>query len=453
MKTKLKLILFLFVFLNKTNAQEGKILFLADMDDAIFSRVNIIENAKKELLITYYIWADDESGMTMMAMLLDARERNPDIEIKVIIDAFGKSIDRRYLYYCETKGIEFRVFNALPKLIVPPDKLSINNFVKAVMGFNSRLHEKVILADGDRFITGGRNIRNSYFGFAKRNFIDMDAYFQSEQLAADVRSYFLMLWNSHYVSKITYFAGEQSDEGLEFAENNFKEFQEFVAISRETLKSKYKDFNPEIMGIPFKKARFLSPYDPFSGQIDPLYLSIELYNLMLAAENTILVETPYLLPTSMMYNTFEYLIAKGVKIEFVTNSICSNDIMAITAPYDNQKEKILKMGADIYEFKGPDYLHSKAGVFDDKIAYVSTFNLNPRSENFNTELIFVIEDEKVAAELTKLIHKNIENSVKLDEKGYNSWPGYYDCERTKLDLLIYMTFHVLTKINFIYGLF
>lgn len=443
----------MFFLLNALNAQEGKILFLADMDDAIFSRVNIIENAETELLITYYIWSDDESGMTMLAMLLDSKERNPDIEIKVIIDAFGKDIDRRYLYYCETKGIEFKVFNALPKLIVPPDKLSINNFVKAIMGANSRLHEKVIIADREQFITGGRNIRNSYFGFDKRNFNDLDAYFHSEQLAADVRSYFLFMWNSHYVSDITYFSGEQSDAALAYAEEKFSEFHEFLEARRENLKSEYMDFNPQKLGIPFKKARFLNPYDPFGNQIDPKYLSIAFFNLMLTSEKTVLLETPYLLPTRMMYNTFEYLIANGVKIEFVTNSICSNDIMAITAPYDNHKERILKLGADIYEFKGPDYLHSKAGVFDDKIAYVSTFNLNPRSEKFNTELIFVIEDEKVAAELTKLIHKNIENSVKLDEKGYNSWPGYYDCERTKLDLLIYMTFHVLTKLSFIYGLF
>jgi len=450
---KYKQILLLIFFLNALNAQEGKILFLPGMDDAIFSRANIIENAKKELLITYYIWVDDESGMTLLTMLLDAKERNPDIEIKVIIDAFGKSIDRRFLYYCETKGIEFKVFNALPKLIVPPEKLSISNFVKAVMGFNSRLHEKVIIADGEQFITGGRNIRNSYFGFAKRNFNDLEAYFLSEQLTADVRSYFLMMWNSHYVTDITYFSGEQSNEGLVFAEEQFKEFREIIRTSRETLKSKYKDFNPQKLGIPFKKARFLSPYDPYSDHLDPVYLSTEFYNLMLATERKVLIETPYLLPTRMMYNTFEYLISKGVKIEFVTNSICSNDIMAVTAPYDNQKERILKLGAEIYEFKGPDYLHSKAGVFDDKIAYVSTFNLNPRSEKFNTELIFIIEDENVAEKLTELINVNIANSVKIGEKGYNGWPGLYECDKTSFDLFIYMTFHVLTRFSFVYALF
>ena len=47
-----------------------------------------------------------------------------------------------------------------------------------------RMHEKVVIVDGQRYITGGRNLAEAYYGMArKRNYVDRDVYVEGESAA------------------------------------------------------------------------------------------------------------------------------------------------------------------------------------------------------------------------------------------------------------------------------
>jgi putative cardiolipin synthase len=63
-------------------------------------------------------------------------------------------------------------------------------------------------------------------------------------------------------------------------------------------------------------------------------------------------------------------------------------------------------------------LHAKTIVVDSKIAYVGTFNLDPRSENLNTEVGAIIHDEALA--------RAIEASIETDMARGNSWDAAKD---------------------------
>jgi phosphatidylserine/phosphatidylglycerophosphate/cardiolipin synthase-like enzyme len=58
-------------------------------------------------------------------------------------------------------------------------------------------------------------------------------------------------------------------------------------------------------------------------------------------------------------------------------------------------------------------IHAKSYVFDDKIAWIGSLNLDPRSKNLNTEVGLVIYDEKVAAALKQ--------DILRDMAPQNSW--------------------------------
>jgi phosphatidylserine/phosphatidylglycerophosphate/cardiolipin synthase-like enzyme len=96
----------------------------------------------------------------------------------------------------------------------------------------------------------------------------------------------------------------------------------------------------------------------------------------------------------------------------------------------------LKNGVIIYEYmlnynnikkkKFPFFtsLHSKTMVFDDKISWIGSFNLDPRSAIFNTECVAIFESKEFAAELSGLIEKDIKTSWKLSiENGQTVWSG------------------------------
>lgn len=451
-KNELTILFLVLTYINLWS-QDNFLYFVNDANEAIYSRINIIENAKKEILISYFIYAGDESGLFFLSLLQQKKLENPDIKIKLLIDASGSRIDKKYLYYCEKQGIEIKEFHSLPKLLVPLKNVSLKNFISGLRNFNMRMHDKFIIVDGEKFISGGRNIENSYFGLDNRNFNDRDMYFQSKSLTEDVRKYYLRLWNSKYVKNITYFKKHNSLKFYNESEKVFYDYKNVLRTQRENYKELYKDFDPQIKGTSFGKAIFLSSYDGHNDVMNPVLLSTSLFNLMHKSDSSVLIESPYLLPTKPLYRLLENLEKRGTDVVCVTNSNCSTDVMPISAAYDNQKIKLLKLGVEIYEFMGPDYLHFKSAVFDDNIALAGSYNFDPRSEMINTELVFLIFDKKIALKMKEMIVADMRSCVKVEKKTKNSANGYYSCPRTGKDMMIYTLSRFMTRFSLFYNQF
>ena len=58
-------------------------------------------------------------------------------------------------------------------------------------------------------------------------------------------------------------------------------------------------------------------------------------------------------------------------------------------------------------------LHAKTLVVDSRVVFIGTFNLDPRSENLNTEVGVLIHDAATA--------RAVEAAIKLDMSVGNSW--------------------------------
>jgi putative cardiolipin synthase len=121
-----------------------------------------------------------------------------------------------------------------------------------------------------------------------------------------------------------------------------------------------------------------------------------------------------------------------------------------------RRPELLAMGVDLYEFqREPEQrparrgvkddnrvfdgesseasLHSKALVFDREVAWVGSFNLDPRSKGLNTEIGLFVHDAKFAARLAQIVRANfapgISWKVELadgDPEGALVWIGERD---------------------------
>jgi putative cardiolipin synthase len=113
--------------------------------------------------------------------------------------------------------------------------------------------------------------------------------------------------------------------------------------------------------------------------------------------------------------------------------------------YLNQRKSLLKMGIQIFEYKNnpeiqkrlmqrypkhetpPTFaIHAKTMIIDSKMAYIGTFNLDPRSINLNTEVGVIIDDEHVAKQVSSAIEQDMlpENSWDVTNENpnkHNSW--------------------------------
>jgi len=445
-------IIILLLGINAIFAQENHLMFLNDGTKAALARAKIVEKAQNELLVAYFIFEDDGIGLVALDLLLLKKELNPDIKIKVLLDGSSNRVDRSLWYYLEQHGIEIREFHPSPKLLVPLKKISIRNFFKAFKNANSRMHDKILLADSQDLIIGGRNIERTYYDLAKKNFHDRDIYFVSKTIGAEVKAYFDKLWNSKHVSKLTYNRRDRKGKHYNKMINKLKNIRNYTLYHKKEYEKNSQSIDPEKYGMKFEKAIFLSSYNKETGKFDPEYLSTSLFKLALQLKKSFIIETPYLVPTKRLYKLMEILHEKDVKMQFVTNSFCSTDVMPVAAAYDNEKEKLAKLGVELFEYKGPEYLHAKSAIFDDSLALVGSYNMDPRSAYINTELVFIIDDKNVVKELSSIIDEDKANSVKVittpDFPG-----GYYDCTKSRADMIIYVIFKFLTRFQWMYNMF
>ena len=443
-------ILFIIVFqFIIVGAQDNYLMFLNNETDAATGRIKILENAKTELFISYYIFNDDATGLIAIDLLLQKKEQNPDIDIKLLIDAQGNDIDKSLLYYLEQHDIEIKVFHPLPKLFVPFKKISIKNFIESWDNLNYRMHDKLIVADSREVITGGRNIENTYFNLAKKSFHDRDCYFYSKTLGNQVRDYFLNLWNSKHTKRLVYRKYYKQGKHYEKQINKLKNIRKYTLLNKPEYEKISSKFDLLKNGYPFKKVVFLNSFNKLTEQFEPEYLSTSLFNLSLKIKKSLFIETPYLVPTKRLYKLLTYLDNKNVKMEFLTNSICSSDAIPVVAAYDSEKEEIFKRNVILYEYKGPKYLHAKSAVFDDKISLIGTYNMDPRSAYINTELVFIIEDENIAGILKSNILEDKKNSIKV-ERNADGPGGYYNCDKDQKTMMGYILFKLLALFPFLY---
>jgi len=160
----------------------------------------------------------------------------------------------------------------------------------------------------------------------------------------------------------------------------------------------------------------------------------ELIRLVKGAQKSVTIESPYLVTTPLSQDLFRDAIARGVRVRILTNSLASTDNLEAFSGYQRERDALLAIGVEIYEFKpdaqvrrqvmtgalqatlgyAPTFgLHAKSMVVDDHIAVIGTFNLDPRSANLNTECFAVIRNARIAQDLRQ--------AMDVDTRPENAW--------------------------------
>jgi putative cardiolipin synthase len=432
----MKVLLVIFaLFFATTSAQADRARLLETDRDALQARVDLIQQAKSEILIEYFsVWKDDQS-ISGIALLLDAARRG--VKVKVVIDALANKIPRSYFATLMEHGkdaqgnvnIEFRLYNP---------------FTLNLQKLTHRDHSKLFIVDGEKMITGGRNVGDKYFGFGKkRNFRDLDIILDGPAVK-DAREDFLAVFNSDIVKNPVKDRHLPSNVALENCERpQDKDRQNCEKRKKVTLKT-YKEALQrlevsldKIVDGSWKSVvesntgtDWLAGYESeatiefLSHKPDELvtkktaYMSYELEKIIRTAQDEINIMSPYFIPTKEVMALLQELIYRGVKIRVVTNSVLSTDNFFAQAAYISMKEQVIAMGVELWEYNGPDTAHGKAFVMDNKLSFVGSFNLDPRSIFLNREVGVIIRN---SPEIVEDLRANIEgyrkNSLLVGKDG------------------------------------
>jgi putative cardiolipin synthase len=435
------------------NAGKSGVYVLDTGTEALLTRAWLVEQARTSIEVQYFIWSTDNIGILAAEALLRAADRG--VRVRVIVDdLLIDAPDKSLLALALHPNIDIRIYNPRVSVGVPLQKRLLN-LLTNFRGVNQRMHDKTLVVDGKVAITGGRNMAAEYFDYNREyNFRDRDALLLGEAAKA-IQASFEIFWNSTLSIKV-----EDLYDGWGLMQRN-------VSVADEEIKRIYRElheyekrpenFAPEVRAaiaeapaafvrlerqLIWGTVEFISDRPGKNGNRLSLggggQTTSALGRLVESAQRSVVIQSPYLVLSDRAIDLLRRIISGGVKVRISTNSLASTDNPQAFSGYRNQRDRLLKMGLQIYEYKpAPDVqqklmqrfpgvdrkspvfsLHAKTLVVDSKTVYIGTFNFDPRSENLNTEVGAIIYDEALA--------RAVEASIETDMAPGNSWDAARD---------------------------
>lgn len=435
------------------NAGKSGVYVLDAAEEALLARAWLADHARDSIDVQYFIWSTDNVGILAAEALLRAAERG--VRVRVIVDdLLIDAPDKTLLALARHPHIDIRIYNPRSSVGVPLQK-RLFNVVTDFRGVNQRMHDKTLVVDGIVAITGGRNMASEYFDYNQRfNFRDRDALLFGA-VVRDVRANFERFWDSrHSVPVEALYDGigvMQKNVAVDDAETAtvYRDLhayalqpQNFAPLVRTAIADTPKAFERIARETVWGQVEFISDHPGknqrragLGGGGDSTRV---LAGLVEAARERIVIQSPYLVLSDEALALFERAVARGVTVRINTNSMAATDNLLAFSGYRNQRERLLAMGLKIYEYR-PDprlqrermqasiaargappifSLHAKSMVVDGRVVYIGTFNLDPRSENLNTEVGAVVHDAAVA--------QLVERQIDADMAAGNSWDAATD---------------------------
>jgi len=412
--------------------------------DALVARAWLADRARESIDVQYFIWSTDNIGILAAEALLRAAERGVNVRV-IVDDLLIDAPDRMLLALARNPRIAIRIYN--PKTKAGVSFLQkIYNALTDFRGVNQRMHDKTFIVDGKVAITGGRNMAVEYFDYNQEfNFRDRDVLLVGAAAQA-ARGSFDRFWESQLSVPVeNIFAREPVDPAtasgvygdLHQYARNPENFSPIVHSAIDAVMDKIPGL---VDALSWGPVDFVSdmPGKNAGGLEGGGRTSAALAQLLETAQERIVIESPYLVLSDRALALFQKARDRGVRVRICTNSMASTDNLEAFSGYKRQRRQLFKMGIEVFEVRpdakiaaelmqrAPPFppkppiftMHAKTLVVDGRSAFIGTFNLDPRSENLNTEVGAILHDAAVAA--------GVEKAIETDMSTGNSWKADAD---------------------------
>ncbi len=436
-------------------ASGNRLAIISGGYDALLLRVHLIRQARASIVVQTFIWTNDECGRLLMCELIEAARRG--VKVRIIADHLVSMQDPETMAFLATvhPNLEVKHYRPAFERMHPSLLHKALAALQSFHGVNQRMHNKLMVFDGAILLTGGRNIENTYYDHSTElNFRDRDVLAVGPVARAAAESFEEFWGYRHAVA-----SRDLADVATVIARGDFRRYAtradydfggNFDALGREAddpavIRARFTDrLKPVakaafICDEPGKSAGFFS---------HTARITRELRHTLEQARASVVMQTPYLVLSNPARDLIRGLQEKhpGLRIRISSNSFASTDnLFAYSANYRLRNTYVEDLRLEVHEFKPrpeampvlfPQYplmadraaariaagrqkrppflcLHAKSLVVDDRLAFIGSYNLDPRSENLNTEAGLLVEDAGFARELREEIER--------DMRPENSW--------------------------------
>jgi cardiolipin synthase len=319
--------------------------------DRLEALTALIEGAREQLKVAFYIFATDECAVRVRDALVAAARRG--VDVRLIVDGFGADADERFFAPLVEAGGTFCCFIA---------RWSVRYLI--------RNHQKIVVADERIAMLGGFNVEDSYFaGPGEDGWNDL-AFTIEGPVVARVSDWF--------------------DELEDWA----------------------KRPNAQLRSIRRKVRRWDCGEGPvqllIGGPTKGLSSWARAVGRDLVEGERLAMTMAYFSPPPRLLKRMYRIARKGeTRLLFPAKSDNGATIGAARALYS----KLLEAGARIWEFQ-PCKLHTKLIVLDDAV-YLGSANFDMRSLFLNLEIVLKVEDAALAERMRQYMAHHLEAAEEI----------------------------------------
>lgn len=323
-----------------------------------------LRNAKETINLEYYSFFNDELGRQVLEIL--TQKAQAGVEVRVIYDRWG------------SPGANKKFFKPLVAAggQVMPFITSQNAIAKYRLNYH--LHRKIVVIDGRIGWTGGFNIGNQYLGLKPKFGYWRDTHVRIYGYAAlSLQERFVLDWNASV---------DRHHQKILFQEKYFP--------------------------TQIKQPQHITPIQIVSDGPDSNFDTLKggFMSLVMSAKESILIQTPYLIPDEPMIDALLVAARSGIKIKIIIPDKPDHPfIFRATQFYANL---LSEHNIEVYNYDN-GFMHAKTAVFDNQVSAIGSMNQDYRSYSLNFEADAFFYDTKVSQQLTEIFYEDLKHSTLL----------------------------------------
>jgi putative cardiolipin synthase len=302
---------------------------------------------------------------------------------------------------------------------------------------NRRMHNKTWIADNRIAIAGGRNLGDEYFGAsAEVNFVDLD-FAMVGPIVRDASASFDRYWNSPLAYPISVLADDAvtpeslvtlrrqaTSHAREAEQSRFaQELRGSDAVQRLVAGDRPMHWAANFRFVADDPSKALGEDAGLAGS----QVLAMLRPLLESSTGNVTIISPYFVPGEKGTEFLVGIDASGSDVRVLTNSLAANDVAMVYGGYSESRKELLRGGVELWELKPTPgtavessffgssgaSLHTKALTADGRLAFVGSYNLDPRSTSLNCEQGIFVDSTVIAAQLEEIF--------RIDSSGEQAW--------------------------------
>lgn len=339
----------------------NKVDLFSDYHQMFDSIVSDIDKSKHHCHLLFYIWEEGGYVNDVCEALIRAAERG--VTCKVLIDHVGSSNFRSSSLRRKMKKAGVSIHTSLKV-----------NFIRMwFQRIDLRNHRKIIVIDNQIAYTGSQNMVDPrYFKASEKVGLWIDILTRIEGPAVELLN-LVFLWDWTV----------DTDEALE-------DLIESLHLTPSQIKG------TETLQI--------IPSSPGVGESSVHEI---LMAMIYSAKESIILTTPYFVPTEAMVNALKTKALSGVEVTMIVPQIL--DSVMVRFASKSLFEELLECGVKIARYK-KGLLHSKIITIDHTLAFMGSHNLDMRSFYINFEVSLLAYSQDFTSRLVDLQNQYLKDS-------------------------------------------